>query len=119
MKIDSTSDIVVMKIPGSPRVDGDEDEEDVDDLDNEFNHTQGHGRTSAPWQLQEHGTDNELSSSSRHDSHGLIPRLTSGQMVCMWRNYNWFRKFNAIFLIFIIIFVWMLKYAYLDDIATC
>ncbi|KAK1260032.1 putative cellulose synthase A catalytic subunit 1 [UDP-forming] [Acorus gramineus] len=29
---------------GSPRVDGDEEEEDVDDLDNEFNYTQGNGK---------------------------------------------------------------------------
>lgn len=62
---------------GSPRVDGDEDEEDVDDIDNEFNYRQGAGKTlNQQWQPG----DADLSSSSRHDAH-RIPRLTSGQQV--------------------------------------
>lgn len=58
-------------------MDGDEDEEDVDDIDNEFNYRQGAGKTlNQQWQPG----DADLSSSSRHDAH-RIPRLTSGQQV--------------------------------------
>nr|TKS11917.1 cellulose synthase family protein [Populus alba] len=61
---------------GSPRVDGDEDEDDVDDLENEFNYAQGIGKARRQWQ----GEDIELSSSSRHESQP-IPLLTNGQPV--------------------------------------
>ncbi|KAJ6674029.1 X-BOX TRANSCRIPTION FACTOR-RELATED [Salix viminalis] len=61
---------------GSPRVDGDEDEDDVDDLENEFNYAQGIGNAKHQWQ----GDDIELSSSSRHESQP-IPLLTNGQPV--------------------------------------
>ncbi|KAG6772782.1 hypothetical protein POTOM_024202 [Populus tomentosa] len=60
----------------SPRVDGDEDEDDVDDLENEFNYAQGIGKARRQWQ----GEDIELSSSSRHESQP-IPLLTNGQPV--------------------------------------
>ena len=63
---------------GSPRVPGDEEEEDVDDLDNEFNYKQGNGK-GPEWQLQGQGEDIDLSSSSRHEPNHRIPRLTSGQ----------------------------------------
>lgn len=65
-----------MHLLGSPRVDGDDDEEDVDDLDNEFNYAQG-SKARHQWQ----GEDSELSSSSRHDSQRPIPLLTNGQPV--------------------------------------
>uniref|UniRef100_A0A0D9ZUU0 Cellulose synthase n=1 Tax=Oryza glumipatula TaxID=40148 RepID=A0A0D9ZUU0_9ORYZ len=64
---------------GSPRVQGDEEEEDVDDLDNEFNYKHGNGK-GPEWQIQRQGEDVDLSSSSRHEQH-RIPRLTSGQQV--------------------------------------
>ncbi|XP_071696081.1 cellulose synthase A catalytic subunit 1 [UDP-forming]-like [Rutidosis leptorrhynchoides] len=58
---------------GSPRVDGDDDEEDVDDLENEFNYPQGN-KARRQW-----GDDTDLSSSARHDQP--IPRLTNGQQI--------------------------------------
>ncbi|VAH15084.1 unnamed protein product [Triticum turgidum subsp. durum] len=64
----------------SPRVPGDEEEEDVDDLDNEFNYKQGNGK-GPEWQLRGQGEDIDLSSSSRHEPHHRIPRLTSGQQI--------------------------------------
>ncbi|VAI54339.1 unnamed protein product [Triticum turgidum subsp. durum] len=64
------------RLKGSPRVPGDEEEEDVDDLDNEFNYKQGNGK-GPEWQ----GEDIDLSSSSRHEPHHRIPRLTSGQQM--------------------------------------
>ncbi|EHA8590160.1 putative cellulose synthase A catalytic subunit 1 [Cocos nucifera] len=66
---------------GSPRVEGDDEEDDVDDLDNEFNYTQGNGKAMHQWQLQGHGEDVDLSSSSRHEPQQHIPHLTSGQQV--------------------------------------
>ncbi|KAM3401178.1 hypothetical protein ACQJBY_005760 [Aegilops geniculata] len=68
------------RLKGSPRVPGDEEEEDVDDLDNEFNYKQGNGK-GPEWQLQGQGEDIDLSSSSRHEPHHRIPRLTSGQQI--------------------------------------
>nr|AAY43217.1 cellulose synthase BoCesA1 [Bambusa oldhamii] len=65
---------------GSPRVQGDDEEEDVDDLDNEFNYKQGSGK-GPEWQRQGQGEDVDLSSSSRHEPHHRIPRLTSGQQI--------------------------------------
>jgi len=65
---------------GSSRVPGDEEEDGVDDLDNEFNYTQGNGK-GPQWQLQGQGEDVDLSSSSRHEPHHRIPCLTSGQQV--------------------------------------
>lgn len=65
---------------GSPRVRGDEEEDGVDDLDNEFNYTQGNV-DGAQWQLRVQGEDVDVSSSSRHEPHHRIPRLTSGQQV--------------------------------------
>ncbi|GMQ03155.1 hypothetical protein CsSME_00049065 [Camellia sinensis var. sinensis] len=59
---------------GSPRVDGDDEEDDVDDLENEFNYNQGKARRQ--WQ----GEDADLSSSSRHESQP-IPLLTNGHSV--------------------------------------
>ncbi|KAI5650507.1 hypothetical protein M9H77_36512 [Catharanthus roseus] len=35
---------------GSPRMDGDDDEDNVDDLDTEFNYAQGHNKARLPWQ---------------------------------------------------------------------
>jgi cellulose synthase A len=65
---------------GSPRVPGDEEEDGVDDLDNEFNYVQGNGK-GLQWQLQGQGDDIDISSSSRHEPHHRIPRLTSGHQV--------------------------------------
>jgi cellulose synthase A len=64
---------------GSPRVQGDDEEEDIDDLDNEFNYKQHNGK-GPEWQLGQ-GEDGDLSSSARLESHHRIPRLTSGQQV--------------------------------------
>ncbi|KAK1661070.1 hypothetical protein QYE76_049229 [Lolium multiflorum] len=65
------------RLKGSPRVQGDEEEEDVDDLDNEFNYKQDNGK-GPEWQLGQ-GQDLDLSSSSRHEPHHRIPRLTNGK----------------------------------------
>ncbi|TKW13714.1 hypothetical protein SEVIR_5G119300v4 [Setaria viridis] len=65
---------------GSPRVPGDDEEDEVDDLDNEFNYTQGNGK-GPQWQLQGQGEDVDISSSSRHEPHHRIPCLTSGQQI--------------------------------------
>ncbi|CAL4965574.1 unnamed protein product [Urochloa decumbens] len=65
---------------GSPRVPGDDEEDEVDDLDNEFNYTQGNGK-GPQLQLQGQGEDVDLSSSSRHEPHHRIPCLTSGQQI--------------------------------------
>ncbi|KAM0920720.1 hypothetical protein ACQ4PT_007294 [Festuca glaucescens] len=67
------------RLKGSPRVQGDEEEEDVDDLDNEFNYKQDNGK-GPEWQLGQ-GEDLDLSSSSRHEPHHRIPRLTSGHQI--------------------------------------
>lgn len=58
-------------------MDGDDDEEDVDDIDNEFNYAQGNSKARKQWQ----GEDAGLSSSSRHESQQPIPLLTNGQPV--------------------------------------
>ncbi|OMP01075.1 Cellulose synthase [Corchorus capsularis] len=62
---------------GSPRVEGDDDEDDVDDLDNEFDYAQGHNKARRQWQ----GDDVDLSSSARHESQQPIPLLTNGHSV--------------------------------------
>ncbi|RRT48409.1 hypothetical protein B296_00035467 [Ensete ventricosum] len=67
-------------LSGSPRVDGDDEEDDVDDLDNEFSYRQGNAKAGSKWQLQGQ-EDVDLSSSSRHEPQHRIPRLTSGQQV--------------------------------------
>ncbi|KAM0053754.1 putative cellulose synthase (UDP-forming) [Helianthus debilis subsp. tardiflorus] len=55
---------------GSSRVDdGDEDEDDVDDLENEFDYVQGNGKTRHQWQPED------------SESQQPIPRLTNGQEV--------------------------------------
>lgn len=61
---------------GSPRVDGDDEEDDVDDLENEFNYTRGKNMAIHQWQ----GEDADISSSSRRESQP-IPFLTKGQPV--------------------------------------
>ncbi|THU45663.1 hypothetical protein C4D60_Mb02t20360 [Musa balbisiana] len=66
---------------GSPRVDGDDEEDDVDDLDNEFNYRQGNVKPGHTWQLQGQAEDVDLSSSFRHEPQHRIPYLTSGQQV--------------------------------------
>lgn len=64
---------------GSPRVDGDDDEDEVDDLENEFNYGQGNVKARSQWERD----DADLSSSSRHESQRPIPLLTNGQAVCL------------------------------------
>lgn len=64
-------------ILGSPRVEGDDEEDDVDDIENEFNYAQGNSKARRQWQ----GEDADLSSSSRHESQQPIPLLTNGQPV--------------------------------------
>lgn len=54
-------------------MEGDDEEDGVDDLENEFNYTQGNA-TRRQWQ----GEDPDLSSSSRHESQHPIPLLTNG-----------------------------------------
>lgn len=73
---------------GSPRVDGDEEEDDVDDLENEFNYTHGgrdgrQQRAEAMMQWQMHGRGEEIDSvtSSRQDPQTQLPLLTNGQAV--------------------------------------
>ncbi|KAK9682663.1 hypothetical protein RND81_10G087900 [Saponaria officinalis] len=56
---------------GSPRVSGDDEEEDVDDIENEFNYARGTSKAKQQW----HG-----SSSPRHESQ-TIPLLTHGQVI--------------------------------------
>ncbi|KAI4376911.1 hypothetical protein MLD38_014616 [Melastoma candidum] len=56
---------------------GDDEEDDVDDLDNEFNYAQRVTAARRQWQ----GDDSELSASSRHESQHPIPLLTNGQQV--------------------------------------
>ncbi|RIA05093.1 hypothetical protein BRARA_K00698 [Brassica rapa] len=63
------------RLRGSPRVEGDEDEDDVDDIENEFNYAQGANKGR---RQQRHGE--EFSSSSRHESQP-IPLLTHGHTV--------------------------------------
>lgn len=58
-------------------MDGDDDEDNVDDLDTEFNYAQGHNKARLPWQ----GEDVDLSSSSGHESQHPIPLLTNGQSI--------------------------------------
>lgn len=64
-------------ILGSPRVEGDDEEEEFDDIENEFNYAQGKSKARRQWQ----GDDTDLSSSSRHESQQPIPLLTHGQQV--------------------------------------
>ncbi|MCI18637.1 cellulose synthase A catalytic subunit 1, partial [Trifolium medium] len=61
---------------GSARVDGDDDEDDGDDIENEFNYTQGNTKSRTQWD-----DDADLSSSSRRDYQQPIPLLTNGQTV--------------------------------------
>lgn len=58
-------------------MDGDDDEDDVDDLENEFNYAHGKNNARRQWR----GEDADLSSSSRHESQQPIPLLTNGQSV--------------------------------------
>ncbi|KAI5664203.1 hypothetical protein M9H77_23526 [Catharanthus roseus] len=57
-------------------MDGDDDEDDVNDLDNEFNYAQGYIKATLP-----QGEDADLSSSLRHEPQQPIPLLTNGQSV--------------------------------------
>ncbi|MED6203822.1 Cellulose synthase A catalytic subunit 1 [UDP-forming] [Stylosanthes scabra] len=60
---------------GSPRVEGDDEEDDVDDIENEFNYnSQGNAKAKRQWE-----EDADLSSSSRRDPQQPIPLLTNGQ----------------------------------------
>lgn len=68
---------IFCSVIGSPRVDGDDDEDDIDDLENEFSYSQGKMKARSQW----HGDDVELSGSSRHESQQPIPLLTNGQPV--------------------------------------
>ncbi|KAM7256330.1 hypothetical protein ACFE04_012071 [Oxalis oulophora] len=61
---------------GSARVEGDEEEEDIDDLENEFGYAQGNTKPARQWQ----GENVDLSASERHESH-RIPRITHGQSI--------------------------------------
>ncbi|KAF5726235.1 cellulose synthase A catalytic subunit 1 [Tripterygium wilfordii] len=60
---------------GSPRVEGDDEEEDIDDLENEFNYTHDNSKARRHWQGE------DLASSSRHESQQPIPLLTNGQVI--------------------------------------
>ncbi|KAL9233881.1 hypothetical protein vseg_008817 [Gypsophila vaccaria] len=56
---------------GSPRVSGDDEEEDIDDIENEFNYARGPSKAKQQW---------DITSSSRNESEP-IPLLTHGQSV--------------------------------------
>lgn len=58
-------------------MDGDDEEDDVDDLENEFNYAKGNSAARRQWQ----GENLDLSSSSRHESEHPIPLLTNGLLV--------------------------------------
>ena len=73
-------------------MDGDDDEDDVDDLENEFNYTQGNSKARRKWQ----GEDANLSSSSRHESQQPIPLLTNGQPVGNSNNPTLFFMFTSL-----------------------
>ena len=77
-----------MYLSGSPRVEGDDEEDDIDDLENEFNYTQGNGTARRQWK----GEDADLSSSSRHESLQPIPLLTNGHLVSDEDNSYAFKK---------------------------
>lgn len=69
---------------GCARVEGDEEEEDVDDLENEFNFD-GNGRSRQDM-LQQQQPESMLHYGGAFDSHLLqplpqLPLLTNGQMV--------------------------------------
>ncbi|KAH9328071.1 hypothetical protein KI387_000179 [Taxus chinensis] len=74
---------------GSPRVEGDEEEDDVDDLENEFNYA--HGRRSAKherademaqWQMYGRGgVEVDSVTSFRQEPVSQVPLLTNGQPV--------------------------------------
>lgn len=57
-------------------MEGDDDEDDVDDIENEFNYAQGNAKTRRQWE-----EDADLSSSSRREYQQPIPLLTNGQTV--------------------------------------
>ncbi|KAK4769406.1 hypothetical protein SAY86_027556 [Trapa natans] len=61
---------------GSPRVEGDDDENDVDDIENEFNYNQGDTTRRRHWQ----GDDSDISS-SRQESQHSIHLLTNAHSV--------------------------------------
>lgn len=56
-------------------MDGDDDEDDVDDIENEFKYGQGDTKARRQWDRE----DADISSSSRHEQP--IPLLTNGQPV--------------------------------------
>ncbi|XP_052178871.1 probable cellulose synthase A catalytic subunit 1 [UDP-forming] [Diospyros lotus] len=61
---------------GSPQVEGDDEEDDIDDLEDEFNYTQGNRDETCQWQ----GEDSDLYFPYGHESQ-LIPLLTNRQLV--------------------------------------
>ncbi|GLJ55486.1 hypothetical protein SUGI_1191530 [Cryptomeria japonica] len=74
---------------GSPRVEGDEEEDDVDDLENEFNYSQvqknmkqERGEAVMQWQMYGRGGEEVDSvTSSRQEPYSQVPFLTNGQQV--------------------------------------
>ncbi|KAF8389093.1 hypothetical protein HHK36_025778 [Tetracentron sinense] len=62
---------------GSARVEGDDEEDDVDDLEDEFNYTHGNDEAMPQWQ----GEDAVSASTSRNESQQPIPLLTNGHAV--------------------------------------
>uniref|UniRef100_A0A0C9S6G9 Cellulose synthase n=1 Tax=Wollemia nobilis TaxID=56998 RepID=A0A0C9S6G9_9CONI len=72
---------------GSPRVEGDDEEVDVDDLENEFNYAQGRrnerqerGEAMLQWQAYGQGGEEVGSvTSSRQEAPTQVPLLTNGQ----------------------------------------
>ena len=63
-------------------MEGDDDEDDVDDIENEFSYEQGKTKSRQQWE----GEDADISSSARYDSQQPIPLLTSGQQVLVKNN---------------------------------
>ncbi|KAG0463868.1 hypothetical protein HPP92_019937 [Vanilla planifolia] len=66
---------------GSPQLEGDDEEDDVDDLESEFDHAKTDCKTTQMWSPQGREEAVDLSSSSRHEPYHCIMRLTSRQQV--------------------------------------
>lgn len=65
---------------GSPRVDGDDEEDDVDDIENEFNYRQGNNNNN---KSRRQWDDSDRSASSSRREYQQPPLLTNGQTVIL------------------------------------
>ncbi|KAG0465320.1 hypothetical protein HPP92_019484 [Vanilla planifolia] len=74
-------DLSIIQARGSPQLEGDDEEDDVDDLESEFDHAKTDCKTTQMWSPQGREEAVDLSSSSRHEPYHCIMRLTSRQQV--------------------------------------